>query len=238
MLRRDALQLLRRARVPLPLFAGLLLLIDLVLSAADALCSGETYEELFSSGVSGIFVYMLTGLITILLEMGRVEYCARVRRGEQAEYSDLFWGFSYVFKILCAMFLQALLISLGLWFFFVPGIILSYRYRFWLYNLSDDPSLGVTDLLSRSGWETAGFKMQIFLMDVNFLGVGFLAALPLFLWSLFGPATLPSLLSTLIGTALTYPLLLISFWRTAAEMELRDRILAIKQPTPSSDDPT
>ena len=237
MLRRDALQLLRRAKVPLPLFAGFLLLIHLVLNAADTLCSGETYEELFSSGISGIFVYILTGLISMLLELGRVEYCARARRGERAEYSDLFWGFSYVFKILIAMFLQALLISLGLSFFLLPGIILSYRFRFWRYILSDDPTLGAFDILRRSGEETAGFKMQLFLLDVSFLGVGFLAALPLFLWSVFAPTTLPSLVSILIGTALTYPLLLVTFWRTAAEMELRDQILALKKAPPSSDDP-
>lgn len=228
MLRRDAFALLRRAKVSLPLFAGLLLLIHMVLNAADTLCSGETYEELFSSGISGIFVYILTGLISILLELGRVEYCARVRRGERAEYSDLFWGFSYVFKILCTMFLQALLISLGLSLFLLPGIVLSYRFRFWLYILSDDPTLGVFDILRRSGEETAGFKMQIFLMDVSFFAVSFFAVLPISLWAMFAPAGLPFLADTLIGTATTYPLLLIGFWRTAAEMELREKILAIK----------
>lgn len=228
MLRRDAFELLRRAKVSLPLFAGLLLLIHMVLSVADTLCSGETYEELFSSGISGIFVYILTGLISMLLELGRVEYCARVRRGERAEYSDLFWGFSYVFKILCTTFLQALLISLGLSFFLLPGIILSYRFRFWLYILSDDPTLGVIDILRRSGEETAGFKMQIFLMDVSFFGVSFLAVLPISLWAMLAPAAIPALADAFIGTALTYPLLLVTFWRTAAEMELREKILAIK----------
>ena len=230
-LRRSALAILRRAEVPLPLFAGLLLLINLVLSAADSLCSGVTYEDLFSSGVSGIFVYILTGLISMLLELGRVEYCARVRQGERAEYSDLFWGFSYVFKILSVMFLQALLISLGLSFFLLPGLILSYRYRFWLYVLSDDPSLGVIEILRRSAWESSGFKMQIFLLDMSFFGWSFLAVVPFSLWATLSPATLHPLADALISTALTYPLLLVTFWRTATEMGLRDKILAIKNGT-------
>ena len=228
MLRREAFQLLRRAQVPLLLYAGLLLVIKLVLSGADTLCSGVTYEDLFSSGLSGMFVYILTGLISLLLDLGRVEYCARVRRGERAEYGDLFWGFSYVFRVLSVFFLQAFLISLGFSFFLIPGIILSYRYRFALYILSEDPSLGTIEILRRSGAETAGFKMQIFLLDMSFLGAAFLAMLPIALWPALAPASVPALADALITTLLTFPLLLVTFWSTTAEMALREEILRIK----------
>ena len=226
-IRRDAFSLLRRAEVPLPLFAGLMLGINLVLNLTDTLCSGATYEELFSSGISGIFVYILSGLITLLLELGRIEYCAVVRRGERAEYADLFWGFSYVFRILSVMFLQAMLISFGLSFLLLPGIILSYRYRFSLYILNDDPSLGVIEILRRSGKETAGFKMQIFLLDMSFLGWGMVSVLPFLLWMFWG-IELPPLADALVSTLLSFPTLLLSFWRTAAELDLREKILAIK----------
>ena len=227
-LRHEAFQLLRRAQVPLLLYAGVLLAIKMVLNAADALCSGITYENLFSSGISGMFVFVLTGLINLLLDMGRVEYCSRVRHGEEAEYGDLFWGFSYVFKVLSVFFLQAFLISLGFSFFLIPGIILTYRYRFALYILSDDPSLGTIEILRRSAEETSGFKMHIFLLDLNFLGVAFLAMLPIALWPALAPASVPALADALITTLLTFPLLLVAFWSTAAEMSLREKILSIK----------
>ena len=227
-LRKEAFQLLRHAQVSLPLYAGLLLVIKLILNAADTLCSGLTYQDLFSSGISGMFVFILTGLINLLLDMGRVEYCSRVRRGEEAEYNDLFWGFSYVFKVLSVFFLQAFLISLGFSFFLIPGVILSYRYRFALYILSEDPSLGTIEILRRSGEETSGFKMQIFLLDMNFLGVAFLAMLPIVLWPALAPASVPALVDTLVTTLMTFPLLLVSFWSTAAEMSLREKILSIK----------
>ena len=37
----------------------------------------------------------------------------------------------------------------NLTFFLLPGIILSYRFRFWIYILSDDPSLSTIDIQKR-----------------------------------------------------------------------------------------
>ena len=226
-LRKDALLQLRRAEVSLPRFAGLLLLIHLILSAADTLFSGASYEELFRSGPVGIFVYILVGLTSRLLEMGRIEYCRRIRSGERAEYADLFWGFSYVFRVLCVFFLQALFIACGLSLFLVPGIILVYRLRFALYILSEDPSLGVMEILRRSGSETAGFKMQIFLLDLAFLPLALVALLPYLFW-MFGGIELPLAADVLVGTLLTFPALLLNFWHTTADLALREKILAIK----------
>lgn len=232
-LRKDALQLLRHAKVPLPLFVGVLILINCTLSLADMLCSGTTYEELFRSGMSGIFVYTLTGLITMLLEMGRVEYCARVRRGEQAEYSDLFWGFSYVFRVLSVVFLQAVVIAAGLSFFLLPGIILSYHYRFSLFVLNEDPTLSPLEVLHRSRRETFGFKMALFSLDLSFIGWTILSALPLALWEMSAmTAGLPAVADLIVSSLLTFPVLLVTFWRTAAEMELRDKIVHFRESPP------
>lgn len=242
-LRKDAFNLLRHARVPLPLYAGLLLLINCVLSLADTLSSGPTFEKaiqsdgfffhssvsgVLSPGMPGVFIYILTGLISVLLEMGRVEYCARVRRGEQAEYGDLFWGFSYVFRVLSVVFLQAFIIAFGLSFFLLPGLILSYRYRFSLFILHEDPTLSPFEVLRRSREETMGFKMELFSLDLSFIGWSILSALPLALWEMTALTTKLGVAASLcVSSLLTFPVLLVTFWRTTVEMDLRDKILHI-----------
>ena len=226
-LRREALSLLRRGRVPLLPFVGFLTLIHLVLNVADTLCSGASYDELFHSGPTGFFVYFLTALIGMVLEMGRIEYCSRVRHGEEVAYGDLFCGFSFVFRVLSVIFLQAFLIAMGLSLFVIPGIFLTYRYRFSLYILSEGPDRGPVEILRQSGMETDGFKAELFLLDLSFAGWTLLAAAPFLAWS-FVQTSFGSVADTCISGLLTFPMLLVNFWQTTTELLLREKILTIK----------
>lgn len=232
-IRQEARTALLRARVPFPAFAGLMLLISAVLNLADTLCSGSTYEELFAAGPTGIFVFVLTSLIAMLMDAGRVAYCSAALDGERAEYGDLFCGFSFAFRFIAVMMLQGLLVGLGFSFFFVPGVILFYRYRFVLYVLCEDPSRSVTAILRQSSEELAGFKGELFLLDLSLLFPTLLSALPMVWWQ-FTPAEMlagiPAPALVLIGSALSFPSLLMSFYRAAAELSFRRRILAYKYP--------
>ena len=232
-IRQEARAVLRRGDVPFLRFAGLNLLVTAVLNLLDAFCSGTTYEDLFGSGPAGIFVYVLTMLISLVLEAGRVEYCAAAHRGERAEYADLFCGFSYAIRFITVMMLQAVLVGLGFSLFLIPGILLLYRYRFALYILCEDPSLSATEILRRSGEELKGFKGELFLLDLSFLAPAMLCVAPLLLWQ-YAPlefsASLPDVVVTLISTLLTFPSLLLIFYRTAAELGFRSRILQLKYP--------
>lgn len=227
-LRREASGILRRAQVSFPAFAGFSLLVSAALSVLDVLCSGSTYEDLAAAGPVGTFVYILVLLISLLLEAGRVEYCGAAIRGERAEYGDLFCGFSYVFRFLGVLLTQALLVGVGFLFFFIPGILLLYRYRFALYVLCEDPSQSITAVLRRSAAELNGFRWQLFRLDLSFLPYALLCLVPVLLWDYAAMepiAALSAPLSALLSTVVTFPTLLLTFWRTAAEMELRRRIL-------------
>lgn len=228
MLRREGRDALRRAHPSLLSFAALSLLVTAALNVLDAFCSGSTYEDLAASGLPGLFVYILTALIALLLEAGRVEYCGAALRGEDAEYGDLFCGFSYVFRFLLVVLLQGLIVSLGFCFFLVPGFILLYRYRFAIYILCEDPSQGAVAILRRSAAETQGYKRQLLRLDLSFLLYALLCLVPAILWQ-SAPAELLAGLSApvlaLIDTVVTFPYLLLTFWRTATEMTLRGHIL-------------
>lgn len=236
-LRREALDALRRARVPFFAFAGWMLLVCTALNLLDSYFSGSTYQEMFSSGPAGIFVFVLTSLIAMILEAGRVEYCDAALLGERAEYGDLFVGFSFVFRFISTMMLQALLLSLGFSFFLIPGILLFYRYRFSLYILCEDPSLSPMAVLRKSHEELKGFKQELFLLDLSLIFPAMAAALPQVLWTLLVPAEamngVSDLLITFLHSVMTYPAMLLLFYRTALEMTFRKRILQHKYPAES-----
>ncbi len=117
-------------------------------------------------------------LITLWSMLFVIPGIIAIRRGERAEYLTLFDGFSFVGKIIGSYLLQFLLITLWSMLFVIPGIIAAYRYRFALYDLYEDPSISILEALSRSSRQTRGYKGQLFLLDMSYIGWMLLASLP------------------------------------------------------------
>ena len=61
--------------------------------------------------------------------------------------------------------------------FVIPGIIAAYRYRFALYNLYENPGIGVMEALNMSKQQTLGYKGQLFMLDLSYIGWLLLASL-------------------------------------------------------------
>lgn len=59
--------------------------------------------------------------------------------------------------------------------FIIPGIIKSYEYRFVPYILTENPNLTANEIISKSRDMTYGHKMDMFVLDLSFIG-----------WSLLG----------------------------------------------------
>ena len=71
--------------------------------------------------------------------------------------------------------------------FILPGIIAAYRYRFAVYNLLENPDVGILEALRMSKWQSNGYKFQLFALDLSYLGWDLLADLPalVFLWTAY-----------------------------------------------------
>lgn len=169
-LKAEARELLETAQVSpkamTALYGGLLLLLNLI----DAL--------VVTPGVIATFVSIFTSLLSSVLAAGFVLYCMAIHRGERAEYLTLFDGFSFVGKLIALNILIYLLVFLWSLLFLVPGIIATYRYRFALYNLYENPGIGVMEALDMSKRQTLGYKAQLFTLDLSYLGWILLASLP------------------------------------------------------------
>ena len=172
---------LRTAQVSAMGMTALYLVLSLVLNFADTVAGASAWEPLRSAGSSvflGLFVSILTWMMDMVLNAGFVLYCMAVRRGERAEYITLFDGFSSVGRIIGLNIVMGVFIALWSLLFVIPGIIAAYRYRFALYNLLENPDMGILEALDRSKEQTYGYKGQLFLLDLSYLGWGLLAVLP------------------------------------------------------------
>ena len=54
--------------------------------------------------------------------------------------------------------------------FLIPGINAVYRYSFAIWNLCQNPELGVMEALNRSKRQTIGYKGQLFGLHLSFIG--------------------------------------------------------------------
>lgn len=176
-LKADVKTLLADAQVSPKAMTALYLALLLVVSLVDEWAGGG--QAVTDRNLLGIFVYVLAALLNAILSAGFVLYCMAVRRGERAEYLTLFDGFSFVGKIIGLEIVTAIFVSLWSMLFVIPGIIASYRYRFALYNLCENPGIGVMEALDMSKRQTWGYKSQLFILNWSYLGWELLSMFPL-----------------------------------------------------------
>ena len=165
---------LRSAQVPPKLFTALYLALVLALNLVDSFTG---------SGALATFASILVSLLAVVMDAGFVLYCMAVRQGERAEYLALFDGFSFAGKIIALSIVKWFFIILWSMLFTIPGIIAAYRYRFALYNLCENPEISVFEAMNMSKRQTLGYKLQLFQLDLSYLGWLFISSLPSLVYS-------------------------------------------------------
>lgn len=95
------------------------------------------------------------------------------------KFSELFFPFSkaknFYLNIVKTQFLRSLFTVLWTLLLIVPGIVKSYEYRMIPYILAENPSISSKRAFELSKKMTDGEKMNIFVLDLSFIG-----------WSLLG----------------------------------------------------
>ena len=115
------------------------------------------------------FVTVIVALLGVLLGAGYCLYQLGIRRGEEMPYLTLFDGFSFTGKLILLALVRYIFVFLWSMLFIIPGIIAAYRYRFAVYNLCENPEMGVMDAINMSKAQTAGFRWQLFELDLSYL---------------------------------------------------------------------
>lgn len=131
------------------------------------------------------FLNVLIGLINSVLTVGFLTYCLTCIEGRMSSFSVLFDGFAYAGRIILLAFLIGLFTFLWSLLLVIPGIIAAYRYRLAFFLIIENPDMGAMEAISTSKRLMAGRKMDLFVLDLSFLGWALLGILTLgilYLW--------------------------------------------------------
>ena len=206
-LKYEAKAITKNAAVSAYLFTLLYLAIGLVISGIDWLISGAPQTQLVSyvedympefsmyleltepvlhlpTVVAG-FLSIVLSLVSAVLSAGYILYTMSVRRGIVTPYSTMFDGFLFAGKVILLQIVISIFVFLWSLLFVIPGIIAGYRYRFALYNLCENPEMGVMEALNMSKVQTRGHKWELFVLDLSFIGWNILCGLTLGILSIW-----------------------------------------------------
>ena len=140
---------------------------------------GEFAFELIVIAFLGILIFVaLRIFIGYILEVGGRKYFIEFSRGNsQISYLLQFFDKKYYKNILTTLLFRGIYIFLWTLLLIIPGIIKMYEYRFVPYIIAENPELDHNRVLNLSSEMTAGQKLDIFILDLSFLGWFFLGAL-------------------------------------------------------------
>ena len=89
---------------------------------------------------------------------------------DTAMFTDLFSQFNIFLKTLALNLLMTLIISVGLFFLIIPGIVIAYMYSQSFYILVENPEMDVTDCMAASRKLMVGHKWELFYLHLTFIG--------------------------------------------------------------------
>jgi len=128
----------------------------------------------YSLIVAGIQVIPVLGIIISLVIAGSMMIGLNtlnlaIARGEIAQISQIFEGFSTFKTALIAYLLQFLFILLWTLLLIIPGIIAAYSYAMTFYILADDKTIGARDAIAKSKQMMEGNKAKLFFLTLRFM---------------------------------------------------------------------
>ena len=139
----------------------------------------SNFQYIFYSfiSVASILGILYTIFIGNIIVVGKSRYFIK-NHYENPELSEIFSGFkdNYL-NVVKIMFLMDLKTLLWLFLVIVPGIIKAYEYSMIPYLLAENPNLSTSQVFSLSKQMTTGQKMDLFVLDLSFLGWIILGAL-------------------------------------------------------------
>lgn len=130
---------------------------------------------LLFSGIMLVVSLLLTGVA----QLGHARYCLNLIDRSGAVFEDVFSGIPRFVDALVMHLLRTVLTAVGMLLFVVPGIILTYSYAMAPYILAEDPACTASEALRKSRMMMQGHKLELFWLELTFIGWEFLAAFTL-----------------------------------------------------------
>lgn len=106
-----------------------------------------------------------------LLNVGISAFFLAAVRSEKIGFENFFNGITdFIGTKFVSMLLVQIYTMLWALLFYIPGIVKSYSYAMTPYILLDKPELSATEAITESRMMMDGHKMELFLLDLSFIG--------------------------------------------------------------------
>ena len=159
---------------------GILFLITLIV----ALISGVASAILSKIPFGGLVVSLI---ITPAFSLSMIRVYLSVMRGEHPQVGDAFSGFDDFWSAFKVTFLVAIFTFLWSLLLVIPGIVKSLSYSMSTYILAENKGKGALECINESKAMTYGYKMDLFILGLSFIGWILLGVITLgiaFIWIL------------------------------------------------------
>ncbi len=121
--------------------------------------------------IIGIVAFFATIAVTTVLAVTYAGFFVKLYRGERVSAESVLDGLKYNFsRKFGSMFCVGLFTCLWSILFYIPGIIKAYSYSFTAFILTEFPKVGAMDAITVSRKLTNGHKMELFVLDLSFIG--------------------------------------------------------------------
>lgn len=124
-------------------------------------------------------------IITPLVSFSMAVIYLNITEGKKPVFTDVFVCFDSFVEAIVISVLESLFVLLWSLLFIIPGIVKAYSYAMALYIVADDPSVPALEAIDRSKKMMDGHKMELFMLDLSFIGWILLSILTfgvLFVW--------------------------------------------------------
>lgn len=154
------------------------IILVLILGLISAITSSlQTSAQRIGPG-SAFIIGLLVFAINMIIALGIINVSLKFVDTGKAGYEDIISAYSLFFTYLVSAILVALIVTVGLILFIIPGIIFAIRLQFFGFYIVDKHA-EITDSLRLSWGATKGFTGQLFLFDLALLGIIILGAIAL-----------------------------------------------------------
>lgn len=141
-------------------------LMLLIIFAISFLCA-------FIPVVGSIITFIITPAFSLSLCM----FFLKLTKGEETSVGNVFDGFDKTGRALWLSILISVFTFLWSLLLVIPGIIKAYAYSMSFYVLADNPELTASEALAKSQKIMNGHKMDLFILELSFIGWFFLVGL-------------------------------------------------------------
>ena len=146
--------------------------ITLIIGAVSAIAN-------FVLGLIPMGSIIATVVVTPAFALSMVRVYLMVIGGEKPSAGDSFCGFDDFWSAFKVTFLTGLYTFLWSLLFVIPGIVKSFSYSMSMYILAENKGMSARECITASKYMTNGYKMDLFVLGLSFIGWAMLCGLTL-----------------------------------------------------------